>query len=95
MPRPRQVCGELATSGRPQPVAVKTLPELTHAEQRAQLERELAPHLRAMQAADGVCRVLGTCEKDGRPRGLRWPRRGRGCTGVHLSPLARTQSLRT
>ena len=66
MPRPRQVCGELATSGRPQSVAVKTLPELTQAEQRVQLNRELLPHIRAMQAADGVCHVHGTCEKDGK-----------------------------
>ena len=62
----RVVAGELLTHGRPQLVAVKTLPEMTRAEQKVQFERELVPHIRAMQAADGVCRVLGTCEKDGR-----------------------------
>ena len=62
----RVVAGELKTRGRPQPVAVKTLPDMTRAEQRVQFDRELVPHIRAMQAADGVCRVLGTCEKDGR-----------------------------
>ena len=47
----RVVCAELATAGRVQQVAVKLLPELTHAEQRAQFARELAPHLRAMQVS--------------------------------------------
>jgi hypothetical protein len=55
-----------AGAGRPQPVAVKTFPALTQAEQRAQFERELEAHLVAQRGADGVCQVLGTCEKAGR-----------------------------
>ena len=61
----RVVAGELTTRGRQKPVAVKTLPEMTREDQRVQLNRELVPHIRAMQASDGVCRVLGTCDKDG------------------------------
>ena len=65
------VAGELAVCAArpPQSVAVKIvhlLPVMTRVQQRAQFDRELVPHIRAMQAADGVCRVLGTCDKDGR-----------------------------
>lgn len=58
--------GTLALHGRAQRVAVKMLPALTQAEQRQQFERELKAHLTAQQGADGVCRLVGTCEKDHR-----------------------------
>jgi serine/threonine protein kinase len=95
----RVVAGVLATHGREQRVAVKTLPALTQREARAQFENELRAHLTAqqvsecarfmfmrtfaqapfgvfgslrgrcacvLQGADGVCRLLGTCEKGNR-----------------------------
>jgi hypothetical protein len=43
----RVVAGLLATQGRTQRVAVKTLPALTQIEARAQFERELAAHITA------------------------------------------------
>jgi len=45
----RVVAGVLATQGRTQRVAVKTLPALTQIEARAQFERELAAHITAQQ----------------------------------------------
>ena len=45
----RVVAGVLATHGREQPVAVKTLPALTQREARAQFERELKAYITAQQ----------------------------------------------
>ena len=59
----RVVGGLLTTHGLEHQVAVKMLPALTHAEQRVQFEKELKVHITAMEGADGVCRLLGTCEK--------------------------------
>ena len=50
----RVVAGVLATHGREQRVAVKTLPALTQKEARAQFERELQAHITAQQ----VCQCL-------------------------------------
>ena len=60
----RVVEGTLTAHGRTQTVAVKMMPGLTQPEQRSQIEQELKAHLRAQQGADGVCRLLGTCDKD-------------------------------
>ena len=57
--------GTLQTHGRAQRVAVKTLSAMTQAEQRERLEAEVRAHVVAQQGADGVCRLLGTCEKNG------------------------------
>ena len=46
-------------------MAVKTLPGLTDAVTRERFDAELKAHITAQQGADGVCRLLGTCEKDG------------------------------
>ena len=59
----RVVGGVLSTHGRDQRVAVKMLPELTQAEQRVQFDTELKAHLTAQQGAEGVCRLIGTCQK--------------------------------
>jgi hypothetical protein len=48
----RVVAGVLATHGREQRVAVKTLPALTQREARAQLENELRAHLTAQQVSE-------------------------------------------
>jgi hypothetical protein len=45
----RVVAGVLATHGREQPVAVKTLPALTQREARVQFERELKAYITAQQ----------------------------------------------
>lgn len=39
------------------------LPEMSVAEASAQFEKELRAHITAQQGADGVCRLIGTCEK--------------------------------
>jgi hypothetical protein len=54
----RVVAGLLATHGREQRVAVKTLPALTQKEARAQFERELQAHITAQQVCE--C-MLGKC----------------------------------
>ena len=48
----RVVAGVLATHGREQRVAVKTLPALTQREARMQLENELRAHLTAQQVSE-------------------------------------------
>jgi hypothetical protein len=48
----RVVAGVLATHGREQRVAVKTLPALTQREARAQFENELRAHLTAQQVSE-------------------------------------------
>ena len=53
----------LSTHGRDQRVAVKILPSLTRAEQHEQFDRELKVHLAAQQGADGVCKLIGSCQK--------------------------------
>ena len=59
------LAGTLKTGGREQRVAVKTISAATQAEQRKKLAAELRAHIVAQQGADGVCRLLGTCEKSG------------------------------
>ena len=56
--------GTLTLHGRAQRVAVKMLPGLAQEEQREQFEKELKAHMTAQRQADGVCRLIGTCEKD-------------------------------
>jgi len=60
------VAGLFTMHGRPRPVAVKTLPAMTRAEQRSQFARELKAHDVAQHSADRVCRLFGICDKDGR-----------------------------
>jgi hypothetical protein len=60
------VAGTLKTGAREQRVAVKTLAAATQAEQRKNLDAELRAHVVAQNGADGVCRLLGTCEQQGR-----------------------------
>ena len=60
------VAGLFTMHGRPRPVAVKTLPAMTRAEQRSQFARELKAHDVAQRSADRVCRLFGICDKDGR-----------------------------
>ena len=60
------VAGLFTMHGRPRPVAVKTLPAMTRAEQRGQFARELKAHDVAQRSADRVCRLFGICDKDGR-----------------------------
>eukprot|EP00035_Acanthoeca_spectabilis_P012842 m.233334 g.233334 ORF g.233334 m.233334 type:complete len:1046 (-) comp15730_c0_seq3:113-3250(-) len=57
------IAGTLMTHGRTAAVAVKMLPEMSVAEASAQFEKELRAHITAQQGADGVCRLIGTCEK--------------------------------
>lgn len=59
------LAGTLKTGGREQRVAVKTISAATRAEQRKKFAAELRAHIVAQQGADGVCRLLGTCEKSG------------------------------
>jgi hypothetical protein len=59
------LAGTLKTGGREQRVAVKTIAAATQAEQRRKFAAELRAHIVAQQGADGVCRLLGTCEKIG------------------------------
>jgi hypothetical protein len=59
------VRGELTTHARRIPVAVKLLPGLTDDVTRARFERELKAHITAQHVSSGVCRLIGTCEKDG------------------------------
>ncbi len=59
------LAGTLKTGGREQRVAVKTISAATQAEQRRKFAAELRAHIVAQQGADGVCRLLGTCEKSG------------------------------
>lgn len=56
--------GTLTLHGRAQRVAVKMLPGLAQEEQRRQFDKELKAHILAQQGADGVCRLIGTCEKE-------------------------------
>ena len=58
------VRGELRTHARRIPVAVKSLPGLTDDVTRARLDRELKAHITAQHVSSGVCRLLGTCDKD-------------------------------
>jgi serine/threonine protein kinase len=58
------VRGELRTHARRILVAVKSLPGLTDDVTRARLDKELKAHITAQHVASGVCRLLGTCEKD-------------------------------
>jgi hypothetical protein len=58
------VRGELTTHARRIPVAVKLLPGLTDDVTRARFERELKAHITAQHVSSGVCRLIGTCEKD-------------------------------
>ncbi len=51
------VAGTLAMLGAAIPVAVKMLPELTHAEEHAAFDRELKAHLTAQQGASGAGRA--------------------------------------
>lgn len=60
------VAGTLKTGAREQRVAVKTLCAATQAEQRKNLDAELSAHVVAQNGADGVCRLLGTCEQQGK-----------------------------
>lgn len=60
------VAGLFTMHGHPRPVAVKTLPAMTRAEQRSQFARELKAHDVAQRSADRVCRLFGICDKDGR-----------------------------
>ena len=60
------VAGVFNMHGRPRPVAVKTLPAMSRAEQRSQFARELKAHDVAQRSADRVCRLFGICDKDGR-----------------------------
>eukprot|EP00038_Savillea_parva_P005502 m.156674 g.156674 ORF g.156674 m.156674 type:complete len:522 (-) comp11725_c0_seq9:89-1654(-) len=61
------VGGTLRTHGaRDRQVAVKTLPELGGDDARRAFEKELKAHMEAQQGADGVCRLFGTCLKDGK-----------------------------
>ena len=62
----RVLAGVLSTHGRDQQVAVKILPALTRTEQREQFDRELKAHLTAQQGANGVCRLIGSCQKGDR-----------------------------
>jgi serine/threonine protein kinase len=55
--------GSLQTAGRSVKVAVKFLPGLGRQQQLEHFEKELKVHLVAQTAADGVCRIFGTCEK--------------------------------
>lgn len=60
------VVGTLATDhGKPIEVAVKILTDVTQAEANEFFDKELRAHATAQQGSDGVCRLLGTCEKDG------------------------------
>ena len=59
------VAGLFTMHGRPRPVAVKTLPAMSRAEQRSQFARELKAHDAAQRSADRVCRLLGVCDKGG------------------------------
>eukprot|EP00038_Savillea_parva_P001941 m.108679 g.108679 ORF g.108679 m.108679 type:complete len:580 (-) comp10668_c1_seq1:2166-3905(-) len=59
------VAGTLATHGRRIQVAVKTLQGVPPEEAHGRLGAELRAHETAQQGAEGVCRLLGTCEKDG------------------------------
>ena len=61
------VAGTLRTFGaKACKVAVKTLPDVGGEEARKMFEKELKAHMVAQQGADGVCRLFGTCVKDGR-----------------------------
>jgi len=46
-------------------VAVKLLPGLTSEVVRARFDKELKAHITAQHVSSGVCRLIGTCEKDG------------------------------
>jgi serine/threonine protein kinase len=59
------VGGVLTTHGRKMQVAVKRLPGVTAAVTRERFDAELKAHQTAQQAADGVCRLIGTCVKNG------------------------------
>jgi serine/threonine protein kinase len=59
------VGGVLTTHGRKMQVAVKRLPDVTAAVTRERFDAELKAHQTAQQAADGVCRLIGTCVKNG------------------------------
>jgi hypothetical protein len=58
------VRGELRTHARRIPVAVKLLPGLTSEVVRARFDKELKAHITAQHVSSGVCRLIGTCEKD-------------------------------
>jgi hypothetical protein len=59
------VRGELRTHARRIPVAVKLLPGLTDDAVRTRFDKELKAHITAQHVSSGVCRLVGTCEKDG------------------------------
>lgn len=59
------VAATLKTGTQELPVAVKRLPMVGGAETRDRIEKELKAHIEAQQRADGVCRLLATCEKNG------------------------------
>jgi hypothetical protein len=77
----RVVAGVLATHGREQRVAVKTLPALTQKESRAQFERELKAHITAQQVFDCAHAHKGRLQAPVCLFGSAWPMcvRAAGC----------------